>query len=124
MSQRIDQLNRLIQREIAALIRREIEFPLDTIVTVTRASVADDAESAKLWISVLPFDHAEDALAQLNRQIAELQHLLNKRLVMKFVPKIRFALDTREQHADQVSHILDTLTDADLGMDEPPAPKA
>ena len=114
-SHRIEQLNSLVQREVAGLIRREIDFPIDTIVTVTRAKVADDAESAKVWISVLPFDQAEEALHLMKKRIGDIQHLLNKRLVMKFVPKLTFVLDSQEERADRLTHVLDTLTDEDLG---------
>lgn len=111
VSRRIEQLNSLVQREVAAVVRREVEFPLDTIVTVTRATVADDAESAKVWISVLPFDQAESVMQELKKRIADIQRVLNKRLVMKFVPKITFYLDKQEEKADRINDVLDRLTD-------------
>lgn len=115
MSQRIDQLNSLVQKEVSDLIHREVEFPIDTIVTVARVRVADDAESAKIWVSVLPFDQAEEVLEALKKNISNIQHLLNKRLVMKFVPKLTFVLDSQEEKADTINDVLDRLTDDDLG---------
>ena len=42
MKKRIQRLNQLIKKEVAQLILREIEFPKDVLVTVTRAEVTLD----------------------------------------------------------------------------------
>ncbi len=115
MSERLEKLNSLVQREVAEILRRELEFDRDTMVTVARAAVATDAESAKVWISVLPSDAGEAALAKINGHIGQIQSLLNRRLVMKFVPKLTFFLDHQQTKAEHVSQVLDQLTDEDLG---------
>lgn len=110
---RVDQLNSLIQQQVAEIIRRELEFPIDTLVTISKARVSDDAESAKLWVSVLPSDQGPGVLETLNRRIGDVQHLLNKRLVMKFVPKIMFTLDTQADKADHINQVLDSIASDD-----------
>jgi ribosome-binding factor A len=115
MSTRIEQLNSLVHQEVAAAISREIEFPSGMFVTVSRVQVADDAESAKVWFSVLPALHQEDALALLNRRIADIQSVLNKKLVMKFVPKISFHIDETNEKADMITKVLDMVA-ADDGL--------
>ena len=57
-SHRIPQLNSLIQQEVASLLIKEVEFPDGVFVTVSRAEVAPDAESAKVWLSVFPNEQA------------------------------------------------------------------
>lgn len=109
MSERIDKLNSLVQQEVAAIILREVEFPTDCLVTVTRASVADDAESAKVWVSVLPAESGKTVMKILEHRIADIQDILNKRLVMKFVPRLKFELDTQNIKAEHVTKILDEL---------------
>lgn len=115
MSQRIEQLNSLIQQEVATIISREIEFPSGMFVTVSRAIVADDAESAKVWFSVLPALHQQDALELLNSRIADIQSILNKKLVMKFVPKLTFLIDETNEKADAITKVLDMVA-ADNGL--------
>ena len=127
MSQRIDQLNALVQREVAMLVERDIERPEGVLVTITRVSVADDAESAKVWISVWPFEQGEMILASIERNIISLQDQLNKKLVMKFVPKLRFSLDAAEEKAKAIHELLDrvahdpTLTPVPPAVPEEPA---
>jgi ribosome-binding factor A len=115
MSQRIEQLNSLVQQEVAAILNREMEWPAGMFVTVVKASVADDAESAKVWISVLPALHQEDALRRINARISDIQHILNKRLVMKFVPKLVFAIDESGERAATITKVLDIVA-ADEGL--------
>lgn len=115
MSHRIEQLNSLVQQEVAVILSREIEWPAGMFVTVTKASVADDAESAKVWISVLPALHQEDALRRINDRIGDIQTILNKKLVMKFVPKLTFAIDESGERAAEINKVLDMVA-ADNGL--------
>lgn len=111
MSDRIQKLNSLVMKEVAGVIARELEFPIGCMVTVTRARVADDAESAKVWISVLPAEQGERALEIITKNIGLIQRIINRKLVMKFVPKLMFALDSANDKADHIVHVLDSLTD-------------
>lgn len=116
-SHRIDQLNSLVLQEVAAIISREIEWPSGMFVTMTRVSVADDAESAKVWVSVLPALHQQDALNILNARIADIQSVLNKKLVMKFVPKLTFVIDESGEKAAAITKVLDIVAaDSGLGL--------
>jgi ribosome-binding factor A len=108
-SHRIPQLNSLIQQEVASLMIKEIEFPDGVFVTVSRAEVAPDAESAKVWLSVFPNEQAEAALEIVNHRIAHLQAIINKRLVMKFVPKLTFMLDHAEEKVASLNALLDAV---------------
>jgi len=121
MSQRIAQLNVLIQQEVALAIDRELEWPEGVLVTVSRASVADDAESAKVWISVWPFEQGQAMLQLIERQVSTIQEVLNKKLVMKFVPKVRFALDDSEEKAHAIHDLLDRVEHDPTLTPVPPA---
>jgi len=119
-SHRIEQLNSLVLQEVAAIISREIEFPSGMFVTMTKVSVADDAESAKVWVSVLPALHQSDALELLNSRIGDIQSVLNKKLVMKFVPKLSFVIDESNEKAATITKVLDIVAADDglgLGLD-------
>jgi len=121
MSQRIDQLNALIQQEVAAIVERDIERPEGVLVTISRALVADDAESAKVWISTWPFEQGEMILKEIERNIVSIQDQLNKKLVMKFVPKLRFALDDSEEKAKAIHMLLDQVAHDPTLTPVPPA---
>lgn len=116
MSERIAKLNALVQQEVAGILVREVEFPRSYFVTVSRVEVAADAESAKVWLSVLPASYEENALKIVNAKIVDLQSILNKRMVMKFVPKLTFLLDQSQERAAYITQVLDSMTSTDLGL--------
>ena len=110
---RLNQVNQLIQREIADIILKEIEFPLGCLVTVTRVKTSVDIAFARVCLSVLPVSFADPALKILEKNIYHLQQVLNKRLVMRCVPKIMFRLDTVEQEVESVNKLLDKIKKQD-----------
>ena len=105
MSQRIQRVNQLIKQEISQLLLREIDFA-NVLVTVTEAETSADLRQAKIKISVMPTEKGELVLRILERNIFHLQQILNKKLYMKIVPKIRFAIDQAEIKAQRIEEIL------------------
>ena len=89
MSKRIQRLNQLIKKEVAQLILREVEFPRDVLVTVTRVETTHDLKESKAFISVFP-KREEEVLKLLNQKLYFLQKKIDKRLKMRPVPKISF----------------------------------
>ena len=77
--------------------------------------VADDATSAKVWISVWPAAKQESALRLITERIVDIQSQLNKKLVMKFVPKLTFLIDESGERAAQITKVLDAVA-ADHGL--------
>lgn len=116
-SHRVEQLNSLVAKEVAIVLARDFEFP-GVLVTVSRVRVADDAESAKVWLSVLPESKSKDVLQVVTKRIRDIQRVLNKRLVMKFVPKLMFTDDRSNEKADRITRVLDSLDDTDLGTEK------
>ncbi len=106
MSRRIERVNQLIKEEIGKLILREIDFSKDIMVTITGVETSSDLRQAKVMASVIPFLKAEKILRVLNSQIFNIQKLLNKKLNMKIVPKIRFELDKSGEKTSRVEQLL------------------
>lgn len=106
---RIDRVNELVREELSQLMLREIDLPRDTLVTITRVACSPDLEHARVWISILPSDHADNVMQLLTVKIGELQHGLNATLKMLPVPRIRFLIDDTEDRAARIEGILDSL---------------
>jgi len=106
MSRRIQRVNELLKEEISNLILREIDFSKDVMVTITEVETSLDLQQAKIRVSIMPFLKAEKILKVLNSQIFNIQKLLNKKLKMKIVPKIKFQLDESEEKTSRVEQLL------------------
>ena len=108
-SKRIAQVNALLQQEVGLILRRDLEIPINTLVTVSHADASVDLEHATIWLKVFPEHEADNVLQLLSKTIWSIQKTLNRRLAMKFVPKIRFDIDTSEEQAEHMLHVLDEL---------------
>jgi len=109
MQKRIQRLNQLIKKEVAQLILREVEFPKDVLVTITRAEVTPDLRESKVYVSAIPEKNEEPVLALLNRKVFLLQKKIDKRLKMRPVPKISFWKEKRTAEAGRIEEILEKL---------------
>jgi len=108
MSQRILRVNQLLKQEIGQSLLREIDFD-GTLVTITEVDASDDLRQAKVKISVMPTEKSEQVLRILEKNIYHLQQILNKKLNMKTVPKIRFVIDQTEVKAQRIEEILEKM---------------
>ena len=109
MSQRTDKINSLIQEELSQIMAREIEFPQGTLVTIIDVDTAGDLKTAKVYISVLPFNHCGTAIETIKKNIGEIQRLLNRTLHMRFIPRLEFKIDSTEEEASHVDALLDKI---------------
>ena len=105
---RIEKLNNLLREELSNIIDREIEFPEGFLVTVTKVAVSPDVHYAAVFISVLG-GNAKSALEILQKNIYHVQQMLNRRLRMRPVPKISFAVDEEEENRESVERSLAEL---------------
>lgn len=106
MSKRLQRVNELIKREISKILLREIDFPKDSLVTVTRVETLDGLKEAKIWISVLPEDQREKVIKILYHQIYNLQQKINKLLKMRPIPKLKFVEEKETQEAARIEELL------------------
>lgn len=90
---RPEKLNSLVQDELSKIIQKEIEFDKNILVSISKVEVSPDVAHAKISISVLPAEEEKSALEKLQENIFNLQQLLNKKLVLRKVPKIKFTID-------------------------------
>lgn len=108
MSKRLERVNELLYREISQLLLREFDFQ-NTLVTVAEVKTNADLREAKVIISVMPTEKAGSILRILERNIFELQQMLNKRLNMRPVPKIRFVIDKSGAIAQRIEGLLQEI---------------
>ena len=109
MSHRLEQVSSLLQQDVAALIRRDLEFAPGVIVGVARVVLGPDLKFARIYISVLPGSVSEKVLKQLQSNRITIQKQLVANLTMKFTPKISFSLDNTESQASRIESLIDSL---------------
>jgi len=112
MNPRIPKVNQLLQEELGAILLKELELPDGVLATVTRVDAWGNLQEAKVYISVMPEASQEDVFAALNRDVYAIQHLLNKRLKMRPVPRIRWVVETKTSEAQRIEELLEKTREA------------
>lgn len=106
---RIRKVNMQLRRDISEIIVREIELPLDVLVTVLSVDSSRDLQHAVVYVSVLPDGKRASTLELLRKRTGLVQHLLGDRLRFKFTPKISFRLDEQQIKAQRLYDTMDSL---------------
>jgi len=109
MSKRIQRVNQLIKKEFSQILLREVDFPKDILVTITRVDTSPNLRESKVFISTVPEDKAQMVLKTLNQEIYELQQKINRRLKMRPVPRIRFSKERETAEAGRIEELLEKL---------------
>ena len=116
MKHRLERVNELMRRELGELINREVSFQA-ALVTVQQVDITPDLKNAHVFVSVLGTEEQRnEALARLHASRKNLQHLLSKRVVLKFTPHLHFKLDDTIERGNRV---IDLLGQIDIPPDEP-----
>lgn len=109
MSKRILRVNQLIQKELSKIILREIDFPPRVLVTLTRVETSLDLNEVKVYVSCLPEKESQKTLSILERETYHLQKILDKRLKMKIIPKIKFVEEFKTREAGEIEELLEKI---------------
>ena len=92
-------ISSLIQEYLSEFIARNIEPPQDALMTITNVEVTSDLKTAKIGISVLPSEKSKETLNILENHAGYLQHLLNRKLNIRPMPRIEFRIDKGPEKA-------------------------
>jgi len=110
MTKRIQRVNQLIKKELSQILLREVDFPTDILVTLTRVETSSDLRESKIFISVMPELKTKGIINFLNRKVYFLQQKLNKRLKMRPLPRLKFLEEKKTSEAGRIEEILEGLT--------------
>jgi ribosome-binding factor A len=109
MSRRIERVNQLIKKELSEIFLKEADFGKGILVTITRVEASSNLIQAKVYISVFPKTKAQKILKNLSMRIYDIQQMLNKRLKMRPIPKIKFIEEKKTAEAARIEQLLAEL---------------
>ncbi|MDO8582080.1 MAG: ribosome-binding factor A [bacterium] len=109
MPRRIEQLNELLQREIGAIIARDVEFPKGTMVTILSVRTAGDLKNASITVSIFPDNKRGDVLRIVRKKSRHIEMLLQEHIPVHHIPSLLWRIDVTEQKAQEVEKLLDSL---------------
>ena len=118
-SQRQLRVGELIRHELASILTRgdladpSVDWPA---VTVTEVSMSPDLKHATCYVRSFRAGADKGMLEALKRHGRALRGLLSPRLGLKFMPDLRFQIDTSGDYAQRIDALLrDPSVARDLG---------
>jgi len=113
MNPRREKVNNLIKKELGSILLKEIDIFPGTLMTLTRVECSPNLFECKVFISVIPEDSADNIMKMLDRNIYDIQQIMNKKLKMRPVPKILFCKETKTIEAQKIEKILSSIEKKD-----------
>ena len=105
-----------LKRELGTLIQLELRDPRIGMVSVTDAEVSRDLSHAKIYVTVMGKDSAEEAaesLAALNKAAGFLCSHVAKVNNARTTPQLRFFYDSSIDRGQRLSSLIQRAVDAD-----------
>lgn len=114
---RTDRVAQQIQRELAELVRLEINDPRVKLVTITAVEVANDYSHAKVFFTRLDGKH-DEARQGLERAAGFLRSQLARSLKLRVMPQLHFVYDESVERGSRLSQLIDQAVAGDKHSDE------
>jgi ribosome-binding factor A len=114
---RTERIGQQIQREIAELIRLEVNDPRVKLVTITGVEVASDYSHAKIFFTRLDGRH-EEALKGLEHAAGFLRSRLAHSIKLRTMPQLHFVYDSSVERGSRLSQLIDRAVASDFHLDE------
>lgn len=109
MSNRTVRVNELVQREISDILRRRFQSEA-TAVTVSDVKVSPDLRDGWVYIAVVGDEKmAETKLRWVRSKAAEIREELSHRIVLKYLPKFQYLLDTSAIRGARILEVLEAI---------------
>ncbi len=115
---RIDRVSEMISRELSYIIDREMRDERVKMATVTGVEVSPDLRSARVFVSVLDDEHADETVEVLNNAAMFIRSKLGERIVLKYLPKLLFILDTSATYGLKMDKLFESLHNENADNDE------
>jgi len=106
MTDRTNKLNALVQQNLNLIFIQDVEWPQDTMATITKVEVTPDLSWAFVSLSILPINKQGTVLKKLTHQLRDIQHKLNKTLQIRKSPKLKFKIDNTELESRKIDREL------------------
>jgi len=105
---RLSKIERLLQKELSELFRRQTALMRGTLVTVSVVRVAPDLSLAKAYLSIFPSDKGEEMMKSIEKNKKTLRYDLGQRVrtQLRRIPELAFFIDDSLDYVENIDKIL------------------
>ena len=103
---RIDRISEEVRHAIDAIIREMNDPRITGTYAVTRADVTRDLRYAKVYVSILEEDKADDMIKALKKAAGFIRRELGTRVDLRYTPELLFEQDRNIAYGVHISQVL------------------
>jgi len=105
---RLQRVSHTLRNAIGEILLNDMTDPRLRFVSVAHVEVTKDLQNAIVFVSVLSDDPkaGPDAIAALENAKGYIKNLLSQRVVLKFLPDLKFRLHEGSRHAARIDELL------------------
>jgi ribosome-binding factor A len=105
---RLQKINRLIQKELGELLLIEAKKMPGVIISVTNVRVSADLSVAHSYLSVFPSEKSKELVSNINENVKTVRYDLGKRLrnQLRLIPELTFHVDDSLDYIDNLDNLL------------------
>jgi len=89
---------------VALFVQKEANA--DPLITITHADISSDYSNATIYFTTIPDARQNDALIFLKRGSNAMRHFIKKKMRIKQIPFLTFAIDYGERHRQHIDEIV------------------
>jgi ribosome-binding factor A len=105
---RLSKIERLLQKELSELFRRQTAVMKGTIVSVSQVRVSPDLGVAKVYLSIFPSGKGDELIALIEKNKKTLRYDLGQivRMQLRKIPELAFYLDDSLDYVEKIDELL------------------
>jgi len=77
-------------------------------ITVSEVRISPDLKNATVFVMPLAGSNKESIMAALKEHANRIRHLLSRKVILRFLPKLFFKLDTSYEVASRIAQLLES----------------
>ncbi len=105
---RLQRINRLIQKELGDLLLIEARKMPGVIISVSSVRVTADLSIAHAYLSVFPSNRSKELVDNINENVKAVRYDLGKRMrnQLRIIPELNFHVDDSLDYIENIDNIL------------------
>lgn len=103
---RTERVSDLIQTALAKILQEAAQELKLGMVTITDVNLSPDLSFAKIFVSVLEDEKANEIIASLNNESKHFRYLLAQEVKLRITPELKFIYDDSTVRGQRISSLI------------------
>jgi ribosome-binding factor A len=107
---RINKIERLLQKELSELFRRQTAIMRGTLVSVSSVRVSPDLSMAKIYLSIFPSEKTQEIMNSIEKNKKSIRYDLGQivRMQLRRIPELVFYIDDSLDYVEHIDKLLNS----------------